>query len=470
MTGSDTFPSGGDEREQRLIRDLRRMYHTEDAVAQALARVRKRIVESNASILDAHASAQHQQGLPSRQRARPGHMHRDGMPSRFPVGRTWQQRTGSIAAVLFVTLLVGSLVVVLTHTHHNGLGGPTLNSDQFGAVSSIHMLDAETGWAVTEKGRIVRTADGGVHWKNVTPAYPHTSNQQSIVTDFLNTSSAWVAVSGADATMSVVFRTIDAGQTWRETSIPTSTVAQITFVTSQEGWLLSKHAVSENAETVEIFRTTDGGKSWVMVSSALAASTGTPPPGHLPFSGSKSGLSFLNVATGWVTGRIPLDGYILLYRTRDGGFTWYPQTLPLSPTETSSQLSILPPLFFTATDGVLPVSFDTGNSVNLDVYVTHNGGTTWQGTTALAAPASVVDFIDVDHGWVSDGMLLYMTSDNGQHWTRLSPGGSFQHITRLDFISSDLGWAIGATESSAPTLLKTVDGGHTWTVIPYTIS
>jgi hypothetical protein len=92
MAESDTGPSGGgDELEQRLIRDLRRMYHTEDAVAQALARVRKRVAESNTSILDAHPSTQHQQGLPGRQRVRPDHMHRDGMPSRFTVGRTWQQ-------------------------------------------------------------------------------------------------------------------------------------------------------------------------------------------------------------------------------------------------------------------------------------------------------------------------------------------------------------------------------------------
>ena len=56
------------------------------------------------------------------------------------------------------------------------------------------------------------------------------------------------------------------------------------------------------------------------------------------------------------------------------------------------------------------------------------------------------------------------------NWIKLSPGGSFQHITQLDFVSSNIGWAIGATASNALTLLKTVDGGHTWAVIPYTIS
>ena len=136
-------------------------------------------------------------------------------------------------------------------------------------------------------------------------------------------------------------------------------------------------------------------------------------------------MSFLNATTGWVTGRVPVNGYSLLYRTYDGGATWYPQSLPLSPTERSSQLSLLPPLFFNATDGILPVSFDMGKGASLDVYVTHDGGTTWKGTTPLTAAASTADFIDVDHGWASDGTLLYVTGDSGKQWTRFPRVGVF---------------------------------------------
>jgi photosystem II stability/assembly factor-like uncharacterized protein len=494
MSDSDAFPS--DEREQRLIQDLRRMYHPEVETAQVLARVRSRLEESSTNRLDIHPSTQHRDGLLSTQRAGPGQVDSHGSPTRFSQRRTWQQRTGPIAAAVFVTLLVGSLIVVLARARHSSLGGPQNTSNQFGAISSIHMLDAQIGWAITDKNGIVRTTDGGVHWKNVTPNYPTSMTRQRIAADFLTASSAWVAVSGIDmtgqgddrarkqpssrwvgvsganATTTVIFRTTDAGQTWQQTTILGSrgSITQVNFVTAQDGWLMSKHPVSESTETVELFRTSDGGKSWVAVTSTFAASTDLPPPGKLPFSGSKSGLSFVNATTGWVTGRLPVNGYTLLYRTRDGGSTWYPQSLPLSPTEVSSQLFILPPLFFNATDGILPVSFNTGNGVSLDVYVTHDGGITWKGTTPLAASTSTVDFIDMSHGWVSDGTLLYVTSDSGQHWTRLSPGGSFQGITQLDFVSSNIGWAIGATASNALTLLKTEDGGHTWAVISYAIS
>jgi photosystem II stability/assembly factor-like uncharacterized protein len=494
MADSNTFPSDkGDEREQRLIRDLRHMYHTEGEIAQALSRVRSHLETSRTGRSDVGPGVQQSDGLPSTRQAGSGQADGHGTSTRFSQRKAWQQRTGSIAAAVLVTLLVGSLIVVLNGAHHTGLDGPSNNSKQYGSISSIHMLNAQTGWAVTDTNRILRTSDGGVHWKNVTPNFPSSTTRQRIVAAFLTASSAWIAVSGigiagqgedrarvqpssarvdiGSATV-VIFRTIDAGQTWQQATLQTrgGIVTQVNFVTARDGWLLSKHPVSESSETLELFRTTDSGRTWVNVASAYAASLDIPPPGKLPFSGSKSGLSFLNATTGWVTGRVPVNGYTLLYRTNDGGSTWYPQSLPLSSTEKSSLLSILPPLFFNATDGILPVSFNMGKGASLDVYVTHDGGATWKGTTPLTAAASTADFIDVNHGWASNGTLLYVTGDSGKQWITLSPGGSFQHIVHLDFVSGDIGWAIGATAAGAPTFLKTEDGGHTWTAIPYTIS
>jgi photosystem II stability/assembly factor-like uncharacterized protein len=380
---------------------------------------------------------------------------------------------GSIAAVGRVPLLVASLIVVLTgaRQYSSNTSGLPL---QFEALSSIHMLDTQAGWAVTAKGNVIRTTDGGVHWKDVTPNYPAAAARQKVVADFLAVASAWVAVpeTAADGTPTVVvFRTTDGGQTWQETTIQQSSpIYSITFVDAQHGWMLSKQVDLASAEAVDILRTTDGGKTWAVVSRALAASTDTPPPGQLPFGGDKSGLGFLDTMTGWTTGSFPLKGYIFLYVTHDGGVTWHRQTFPFSPDKAATQIATRPPRFFTPTDGILPVSFVTESASSLDLYVTHDGGASWKETTPLAALAATAGFIDVNHGWASDGTLLYVTSDGGHHWTKLSPGESFQHITRLDFASSHIGWAIGATNSHVPALLKTINGGHTWAAIPYTIS
>ena len=58
-----------------------------------------------------------------------------------------------------------------------------------------------------------------------------------------------------------------------------------------------------------------------------------------------------------------------------------------------------------------------------------------------------------------------MTSDGGQHWTRLPASTNFKHVTQLDFVSGTLGWAISDQGNGSSFLLKTMDGGQTWTPI-----
>ena len=83
---------------------------------------------------------------------------------------------------------------------------------------------------------------------------------------------------------------------------------------------------------------------------------------------------------------------------------------------------------------------------------------------------SAVDFLDMQHGWVTDGTVLYVTTNGGQSWTKMAPGSSFKNVAQLDFVSSTEGWAIGGQGKGARFLLKTVDGGKTWTPVTSTFS
>ena len=135
------------------------------------------------------------------------------------------------------------------------------------------------------------------------------------------------------------------------------------------------------------------------------------------------------------------------------------------------------PTFFTANDGILPVNFTSESASGFGMYVTHDGGATWNSVPIAkeASSISTIDFIDMQHGWAIDrgGTNLYATIDGGMHWTKLtiaSTTHSLPSFKFLDFVTTEIGWAIGATSSKTPVLLKTVDGGHTWTTIRYTIS
>src|SRR6266699_3376228 len=109
--------------------------------------------------------------------------------------RPWRRRLSTVAAVLFVILLVGSLLLVVSRTRRSSPDAPgtTLHPSKLvggpGSLISLHMIDPTTGWALSEHA-VLRTADGGFHWKNVTP--PNTLLTRESIADFLTASLAWV--------------------------------------------------------------------------------------------------------------------------------------------------------------------------------------------------------------------------------------------------------------------------------------
>ncbi len=477
MTDFDKLlPEESDERDQRLIHDLRRSYRTDTQPVEQLARIHQRLLANDDSSVNDHMSTQQHGTPPNVQQAQS--RTKDAKQARIAIveERSWQRRLGVLAAILLVALLVGSLLFVLNLARRSSEGTPgnTPQSSKLaggsGSLISLHMIDLSTGWALSEH-EILRTTDGGLKWKNVTPQN-NTVTRESIA-EFLTASLAWVATAQANGTTAQVLRTTDGGQTWRQSTIQAAFLKQVTFVDSQHGWLLSSWgAAGGPAEAVNVLRTSDGGKTWRNVASALPASTDTPPPGHLPFGGQKSGIHFLNAYTGWVTGTVVVNDLAWLYVSHDGGSTWYQQSLSLPPGVPSAQLSLISPTFFSATEGILPVIFSdgvTGKGIATDVYVTHDGGTTWKSTMPLPGALGTIDFVDMQHGWATDGITLYNTSDGGQHWAKLSPGANFKQVTFLSFVSSTTGWAIGRQSNTSSFLLKTTDGGKTWTPISISI-
>ena len=410
---------------------------------------------------------------------------------RRPRGLRFISSLSALAAAVLLVILTGSLVAGLILVRHPGNvtpGGPknqaTATSSahapatsspptptptpvsNVGAAVTIHMVDATTGWAQwvgVKAWRILHTTDGGAHWQDVTPpSVPAVGGE--LPAYFLNGSVAWVVPLANDTNVLTVFRTTNGGQTWQQeatlTQIPD--VGQLTFINAQDGWLLNTQGAAGN-ELADLYRTTDGGASWTEV-----ASTGNPPtqPGTIPFNGTVKSIGFLDASTGWMAAFSNATNFLWLYVTHDGGATWQQQTLPMPPGGSQVQYEVLPPAFFTAQDGILPVEGSNSGTV----YVTHDGGATWQSTPLIAAAG--FDFINAKEGWATNGSAtagstLYSTNDGGQHWTELPASANFSDIDVLDFVSAQIGWAISLPQTSTTTtLLKTTDGGNTWTEVP----
>jgi photosystem II stability/assembly factor-like uncharacterized protein len=347
-------------------------------------------------------------------------------------------------------------------------------------LDSIAMADRRTGWAVTDSDKILHTIDGGEHWTNVTPPNVTATQKYALGMPYvLGSRLAWVQSCALQNNITVelctLFRTNDGGRSWNDLGAlpkfqirgnpnPVAAGTIYNFIDQRHGWLMIGLGALGSMD-VDIHRTNDGGRTWVKI----AADNTRDRRSGLPFAGQKLGITFLNITTGWITGYISGCNRPYLYVTRDSGRTWQPQRIPL-PSQVTARWNMytMPPTFFSARDGVLPVSLsyalkgencEEGKTVVI-VYTTHDGGNRWNYTSPVAAHRKIpVSFADVNHGWLADGGILFRTNDGGYRWTKIPLSSTFGDIKQLDFVSPQIGWAV---RTVAPFLWRTLDGGQTW--------
>lgn len=179
------------------------------------------------------------------------------------------------------------------------LKGVHFNDDQHGWVWSGDSITDEESGEITgyEGGGLALTTDGGATWE------PIFSNEQAevLTVDMLNNSRGWLlkrSMSGTEVLM-----TTDGGQSWTPFTPPTESTAgqvvgynDIHFFDGCEGIILG---VLQNNEWGTVWRTTDGGESWVEADREFL---------HLgsllgfPVEASMLGFDFIDRSQGWATG------------------------------------------------------------------------------------------------------------------------------------------------------------------------
>jgi photosystem II stability/assembly factor-like uncharacterized protein len=286
--------------------------------------------------------------------------------------------------------------------------------------------------------------------------------------------------------------TSDGGANWSDITPPQaarSIVKGAFFVNPQEGWLVASGDQDPTGATqITGFHTEDGGATWESVdigepdndyTSSLSgqayihfidpqhgwvvvklASSSNFSVGDL-FRTTDGGVTwtklsipigdpirFVTPSDGWTAGGAPGDE---LYVTRDGGTSWERQTVSSPPIFRSSDpLYDLP--FFDGPRGILAVSF-SGNPSGVAVFSSGDGGRSWKLTRSVQSPSSVeIDMpipSDVvgSETWIaaaSDGSRIFATSDAGKSLQEIAPNGfPTGGVADLDFSTAKDGWAWG---------------------------
>jgi photosystem II stability/assembly factor-like uncharacterized protein len=323
-------------------------------------------------------------------------------------------------------------------------------------VQAMQLVEANQGWALTEQ-HLVWTDNGGVAWRDITP--PATPPDSIGGAFFLDPSRGW-SVSKTLATSALteftVFRTVDGGRTWLPALVKASVDTYggwLHFVDPQHGWLVVRLQSSSNFRLGELFRTTDGGVTWMKQSIPI----GDP-------------VRFASTSTGFTAGGAPGDE---LYVTVDGGDSWQPQSVTPPAPFRSSSLAYSLPIFINPQEGVLPVTF-SGEPSGAAFYITRDGGETWTLRATLPAPESLepgqtmrLDLVDGSQWFVGLSRArerLFATRDGGTRWEELVTTGLRKGVVALDFATGSVGWA-HTSHGAESELWKTDDGGRNWVAL-----
>lgn len=294
----------------------------------------------------------------------------------------------------------------------------------------VWFKDASNGLCVggALRGSIAaRTTDGGTTWLPIQIPSGVTLNALAGSGDTLT------AVGGSGA----MLVTTDFGTTWTlKTEMPTATIYGLQFPTATAGFGAGFDGL--------FIRTTNGGGTWA---ASFAAASGLSP--------NFNDLSFVNATTGYLAG-----SYRIILKTTNAGTSW---TLVL-PETTAATVSNYGIHFVNESLGFAVGQVSSTSGV---IHRTTDGGGSWTTKTAVINKAlRGVAFGSTTVGSaVGAGRLAVFTTDGGDTWTAATFSGvpaskAAVTLRKVAFLNATTAIAVGDS-----TILKSTDGGATWTYV-----
>jgi photosystem II stability/assembly factor-like uncharacterized protein len=340
----------------------------------------------------------------------------------------------------------------------------------------IHALSSTRIIAFGAAGLVLLSTDAGETWQR---SFPDASRREILGSYFIN-STTGIIVGGTSSFGSLIMKTTDGGSTWvSKNPVTTNVLWDVEFYDASNGIACGASGT--------IVKTTDGGETWTV---AAAAGTGTLykvsiVSSTVVFVGSSNsssaylfkstnfGTSFTSATPAQITSTV-YGMYVLdasnywvttssngIVATTNGGTNWTVQQANTNP--------------------MYDVKFSsptTGIAIDSKGYVwsTNNSGTAWTSsllpiTTTFGSTTIATREIDLTSGnyfIVGDGGNIFKSTNTGSSWIDKGSAITQQQLRKIVFTDDNIGYTGECPSSGNSNLLKTTDGGQTWTVL-YTI-
>jgi photosystem II stability/assembly factor-like uncharacterized protein len=281
-------------------------------------------------------------------------------------------------------------------------------SHSWQTINSVFFINENIGWAggqsITgnfDSGIIYKTTDGGKYWGNQFIG-PNGLGERIEDLFFINQNVGWASVTVEHQ----LIATTDSGDSWSLRTIFNNqeNFGSLFFVNHDTGWAVNK------ANIVGIYKTTDGGFTWIIKNSQLCSS-----------------VYFKDENNGWAAGS---NGLIL--KSTDGGETWTAKT-----SGTSTDLHKVK--FYDSNVGMCVGSFGT-------TLLTSDGGETWMPkNSGITEDLTLVEFTSPSSIWVAgDNGKILSTLDFGESWIEFDSVTN-DSIISIGFFNGYSGWVAAGT-------------------------
>ena len=322
-------------------------------------------------------------------------------------------------------------------------------------LTHVEALDAQQAWVVGQLGTLLHTTNGGGTWFEST----HYATTDNLVALGLLAEQHLVVLGGHG-----IARTED-GVTWEEqqTDLPKYAEYKDMAAYGPNLWVAGRICYAMGLPSYPcLYRSSDNGRSWTLQASLVDIGGNDFSPSALMHM-SIDRVLFVDDLHGWAKGHFvnysdPNDPHIdtVLFRTIDGGVSWVQFAV-------SSYPDVDAFFFLDSHKGWATTAVAPGTLLR-----TEDSGNSWsEQASGTDARLRVFTFVDPDYGWVAgDGATVVATTDGGQSWSEVhyvDPCDRWRRRVHGVVFSDRLnGWIIGEGTSWRSMILRTVDGGKTW--------
>jgi photosystem II stability/assembly factor-like uncharacterized protein len=344
-----------------------------------------------------------------------------------------------------------AIIVFISFNSYAQQGWYQLPTNVNSWISDVNFINENTGWAVTDSSRVLKTTNGGLNWS--IQSINEAVRIQFRFIKFQNPNTGYIG--GGETTPTTLYgkkylyKTTNQGLNWNVIKMDSAygTVSyDLIQLVNPDIFYISTSVFADMNGYGYIEKSRDGGASFILTGEA----EGTPVS-----------MSFINEQFGWICTRTLSDminhNKSYIHKTTDSGISWV--NLLCDSVHTNQYTCIS---FANISTGYAISAFSKNGYESTRIYKTSDGGFSWDSSGYRNFRKTSMFIVDPNNVFIcgsydTDTSSIAKTTNGGLSWTPQYRRHTV-YLNKIFFINAQTGYTFG----SNGVILKTTNGGEVY--------